>query len=220
MEATLVQFLLLYITFLAMFSPPATMAAAATILGGVSNKVLRRVALRVSLAYVVVMLIVIWLGNYMLTALGLSTHALSATGGAALLFQGWPLMTRGTKADQSNAVLNSDSPKNADDLAVVPLLFPISIGGGTIAVGISSAAHNDTFAGMMLLSAVILAMAPTIALTFLISGPLHGRLSTGAMDTIARISGIILVALSLQLLVSGLTGLVTSALHGTVVKTL
>ena len=81
MEAMLVQFLLLYITFLAMFSPPATMAAAATILGGVSNKVLRRVALRVSLAYVVVMLIVIWLGNYMLTALGLSTHALSATGG-------------------------------------------------------------------------------------------------------------------------------------------
>lgn len=220
MEAWLVQFLLLYITFLAMFSPPATMAAVAIILGGVPNKVLRRVAWRVSFSYVIVMLIVIWLGNYMLTALGLSTHALSATGGAALLFQGWPLMTRGTKADQSNALLNSNSPKNADDLAIVPLLFPISIGGGTIAVGISSAAHNDTLAGMMLLSSVILAMAPTIALTFLISGPLHGRLSAGAMDTIARISGIILVTLSLQLLVSGLTGLVMSTLHGTVIKTL
>jgi multiple antibiotic resistance protein len=64
-----------------------------------------------------------------------------------------------------------------------------------------------------MLSAVILAMAPTIAVTFLASGPLHGRLSTGAMDTLARISGIILVTLSLQLLVSGITGLVITAIH-------
>jgi len=213
MEAWLVQFLLLYITFLAMFSPPATMTAAAIILGGVPNSALRRVAWKVSLEYVVVMLIVIWLGNYMLSALGLSTHALTATGGAALLFQGWPLMTRGTKAEQSNTILNSDSSKNVDDLAVVPLLFPLSIGGGTIAVGISSAAHSDTLQGMLILSAVILMMAPTIVLTFLVSGPLHGRLSTGAMDTLARISGIILVTLSLQLLVSGIVGLVMSAIH-------
>lgn len=213
MEAWLVQFLLLYVTFLAMFSPPATMTAAAILLGGIPNTALRRVAWRVAWEYVFVMMIVIWLGNYMLTALGLSTHALTATGGAALLFQGWPLMTRGTKAEQSNALLNSESPRNVNDLAVVPLLFPLSIGGGTIAVGISSAAHSNTLDGLLMLSAVILAMAPTIAVTFLASGPLHGRLSTGAMDTLARISGIILVTLSLQLLVSGITGLVITAIH-------
>ena len=157
MESWLVQFLLLYVTFLAMFSPPATMTAAAILLGGIPNTALRRVAWRVAWEYVFVMMIVIWLGNYMLTALGLSTHALTATGGAALLFQGWPLMTRGTKAEQSNALLNSESPRNVNDLAVVPLLFPLSIGGGTIAVGISSAAHSSTLDGLLMLSAVILA---------------------------------------------------------------
>ena len=123
------------------------MPAAAILLGGIPNTALRRVAWRVAWEYVFVMMIVIWLGNYMLTALGLSTHALTATGGAALLFQGWPLMTRGTKAEQSNALLNSESPRNVNDLAVVPLLFPLSIGGGTIAVGISSAAHSNTLDG-------------------------------------------------------------------------
>lgn len=214
MKAWLVQFLLQYITFLAMFSPPATMTAAAILLGGTPKTVLRGIAWRVAWEYVFVMMVVIWLGNYMLMALGLSTHSLTATGGAALLFQGWPLMTRGTKAEQSNALfINSESPKSVGDLAVVPLLFPLSVGGGTIAVGISSATHNYTFDGLLMLSAVILAMAPTIAVTFLISGPLHGRLSTGAMDALARISGIILVTLSLQLLVSGITGLVTTTFH-------
>ncbi|MGE4802320.1 MarC family protein [Yersinia hibernica] len=213
MEEWLLQFLLLYITFLSMFSPPATMATAAIILDGVSGPILRRLAWRVAFEYVVIMLFVIWLGNYILVALGLSAHALTVTGGAALLFQGWPLMMRGTKAEQSNNELNNDTPKRVSDLAVVPLLFPLSMGGGTIAVGISSAAHNSTLEGMMTLSAVILMMAPTIALTFLVSGPLHGRISTGAMDTLARISGIILVTLSLQLLVTGITDLVMAELH-------
>lgn len=213
MEQWLLQFLLLYITFLSMFSPPATMATAAIILDGVPNTILKRLAWRVAFEYVVIMLFVIWLGNYMLMALGLSPHALTVTGGAALLFQGWPLMMRGTKVEQSNHALDSDNPKRFRDLAVVPLLFPLSMGGGTIAVGISSAAHNSSLEGMMTLSAVILMMAPTIALTFLVSGPLHGRLSTGAMDTLARISGIILVTLSLQLLVTGLTDLVMVEIH-------
>lgn len=147
---------------LAMFSPPATMTAAAIILEGIPNSALRHVAWRVSLEYVIVMLIVIWLGNYMLTELGLSTHVLTTTNSAALLFQGWPLITKGTKAEQGNTRINSDSPKNVDDLAVVPLLFPFSIGDSTIAVGISSAAPSNTIPEMLTLSAVIVMMAPRL----------------------------------------------------------
>lgn len=95
---------------------------------------------------------------------------------------------------------------------MVPLLFPLSMGGGTIAVGISLAGHSDSLSGLIQLSVVILLMLPTIALTFLATGPLHGRLSPGVMDTLARISGIILVTLAIQLLVSGMVGLITTNL--------
>ncbi|EKS7795042.1 MarC family protein [Edwardsiella piscicida] len=208
METWLIHFLLTYVTFLSMFCPPATITAATILLGQTPPHTLRQLAWKVALEYVAVMLVAIWIGNYLLMALGLNAHALTATGGAALLFQGWPLMTKGTKAEPARMVVTPDTRPNVQDMVLVPLLFPLTIGGGTIAVGISLASHDGSLAGLLQLSAVILLMAPTIALTFLAVGPLHGRLSSGAIDAMARIAGIVLVTLSLQLLASGLTQLV------------
>ncbi|MEX9793740.1 MarC family protein [Morganella morganii] len=158
------------------------------------------------------MLVVIWLGNWLLTALGLSADALTVTGGIALLAQGWPMLIRGVKEEHSDIPVSVTPPKDIMRLAMVPLLFPLSMGGGTIAVGISLAGHSDSLSGLIQLSVVILLMLPTIALTFLATGPLHGRLSPGVMDTLARISGIILVTLAIQLLVSGMVGIITTNL--------
>ncbi|AOV97709.1 transporter [Edwardsiella hoshinae] len=205
METWLTHFLLTYVTFLSMFCPPATITAAAILLGRVPPATLRQLAWKVALEYVVVMLIAIWIGNYLLIALGLNSHALTATGGAALLYQGWPLMTRGTKVESARM---PNTPIDVRDMVPVPLLFPLTIGGGTIAVGISLASHMPSLSELLQLSAVILVMAPTIALTFLAVGPLHGRLSAGALDAMARIAGIVLVTLAIQLLASGLTRLV------------
>lgn len=207
MTTWLTDFVLIYVTFLAMFSPPATMAAAAAILGGAPRDMQRALAWRVARGYVVVMLGTVWLGHYLLSALGIATAALTATGGAALLFQGWPLMTRGMKAEQSEDRVQEPTARQWDELAVVPLLFPLSIGGGTIAVGISEAGRHYSAGGLILVSAVVLAMAPAIMATLLAAGPLRSKLSEGAMDALARVSGIILVALAIQLLISGLSTL-------------
>jgi multiple antibiotic resistance protein len=213
------EFLLIFVTFLSMFSPPATLAAAATMLGGASRDVLRRLAWRVARGYALVMLVTVWLGHYLLTALGIATAALAATGGAALLHQGWPLMTRGIKAEQSEPRVQSPDAGAWDDLAIVPLLFPLTIGGGTIAVAITEAGRHQSVEGLLLVSGVVLAMVPVIVLTFLAAGTLRGRLSAGALDVLARVSGIVLVALAVQLLVHGLADLVATSSLGAALRT-
>jgi multiple antibiotic resistance protein len=215
MRQQALQFALIFVTFLAMFSPPATMAAAAMMLGGASREVLRRLAWRVARGYALVMLGTVWLGHYLLTALGIATAALTATGGAALLHQGWPLMTRGIKAEQSEPRVQTPDAAQWDDLAIVPLLFPLTIGGGTIAVAISEAGRHQSVEGLLLVSGVVVAMVPVIVLTFLAAGTLRGRLSAGALDALARVSGIVLVALAVQLLVTGLAELIAASPLGT-----
>lgn len=204
--------LLNYVTFISLFSPPATITAATIILGQVERKILWQIAWKIAIGYMLVMLVVIWLGNWLLIALGLSADALTVTGGIALLSHGWPMLIHGVKEESSDLKVNILPPKDIMKLAMVPLLFPLSMGGGTIAVGISLAGHSDSLSGLLQLSIVILIMVPTIVLTFLATGPLHGRLSSGVMDTLARISGIILVTLAIQLLVSGLFGIISDNL--------
>jgi multiple antibiotic resistance protein len=211
MRTWALEFALIFVTFLSMFSPPATLAAAATMLGGASREVLRRLAWRVARGYALVLVATVWLGHYLLTALGIATAALTATGGAALLHQGWPLMTRGIKAEQSEPRVQTPDATQWEDLATVPLLFPLSIGGGTIAVAVSESGRHQSFEGLLLVSAVVLAMVPVVVLTFLGAGTLRGRLSAGALDVLARISGIVLVALSVQLLVNGLSELLAAS---------
>ncbi|EGT3622923.1 MULTISPECIES: MarC family protein [Morganella] len=212
MNEWLDNILLNYVTFVSLFSPPATITAATIILGRIDRGILWQIAWKIAAGYTLVMLVVIWLGNWLLTALGLSADALTVTGGIALLAQGWPMLIRGVKEEHSDIPVSVTPPKDIMRLAMVPLLFPLSMGGGTIAVGISLAGHSDSLSGLIQLSVVILLMLPTIALTFLATGPLHGRLSPGVMDTLARISGIILVTLAIQLLVSGMVGIITTNL--------
>src|SRR5690349_6609329 len=92
------EVILFAISLLAMFNPPATLGPAASILRTAPRAAQRQVAWLVARNYVVVMVATLVLGHAALQALGLSTHALTVTGGVALLHQGWPLMTRAGKA--------------------------------------------------------------------------------------------------------------------------
>jgi multiple antibiotic resistance protein len=120
-------------------------------------------------------------------------------------------MTRGIKAEQSEPRVQTPDSAQWGDLAMVPLLFPLSIGGGTIAVAVSESGRHQSIEGLLLVSTVVLAMVPVVVMTFLAAGSLRGRLSTGALDALARVSGIVLVALAVQLLAQGLTELILAS---------
>lgn len=210
MTVTPSALLLFAISLLAMFSPLATLGPAASLLGEAPASAQRRVALLVARNYVAVTVLTVLLGNLLLTALGISTAALTLTGGAALLHQGWPLMTRAGKAADRD-VPDLPSPGKWDELAAVPLTFPIAIGGGTIAVVISAASRTSTIVDLALVAAVCVLMGIPVFLTISFAGQMVRRLSGGAIDAVNRLSGIILFGLGAQLAVSGLHGLYRAA---------
>lgn len=210
MTLTISELLLFAISLLAMFSPLATLGPAAALLGEAPQPVQRQIALLVARNYVAVTVLTVLLGEVLLTALGISTAALTLTGGAALLHQGWPLMTRAGKAEDRNLPAQG-APADWTELAAVPLTFPITIGGGTIAVVIGAASHFSTWWDLAAVAGVCVAMGIPVFLTITFAGRLVHRLSSGAIDTVNRLSGIVLFALGAQLAVKGLHGLYLAA---------
>jgi multiple antibiotic resistance protein len=208
---TVGNMVLFAISLLAMFSPPATLGPAASILRDAPPKAQRRVALLVARNYAVIMVLMLALGHAALSLLGISTAALTVTGGAALLHQGWPLMTRAGKAADRQPQDTVAPNQEWDSLAAVPLTFPITIGGGTIAVAVAASGRYPTTADLAILSGICLLMTIPVGLTFLLAGPITSRLGAGAIDTITRISGIILVALGIQLCAGGLKELMLAS---------
>lgn len=205
---TLNDILLVGLGLLAMFSPPATIGPAAAILASAPAAAQRRVAWLVARNYAVVVVVVLVLGTAILKMLGIATDSVTLTGGVALLHQGWPLMTRGAKAEQPAAADTDNHPgPNWDALAAVPLTFPITVGGGTVAVVLAAAGRYPTPLDLLLLVLITLAVACVVAVTFLLVEPVSQRLHGGAKDVLVRVSGIILMALGAQLAVEGGMGL-------------
>jgi multiple antibiotic resistance protein len=201
------EMVLFAISLLAMFSPPATLGPAAAILRFAPRNAQRRVAFLVARNYTVIMVLTLVVGHATLSLLGISTAALTVTGGAALLHQGWPLMTRAGKAADRQPDQTTDPAGEWEALAAVPLTFPITIGGGTIAVAVAASGRFSTPADLAILSGICLLVAIPVGLTFLLAGPITSRLGAGAVDAVTRISGIILVALGIQLCAGGLKSL-------------
>src|SRR3954454_2259685 len=89
------QPLLLFLALVALYSPIAALPSYFPVVGQLDGHEQRRLAVALFVNAAVFALVALWVGEPLLEILGLSTAALTATGGIALMYEGIALM-RGT----------------------------------------------------------------------------------------------------------------------------
>jgi multiple antibiotic resistance protein len=212
MTIPLEQLILLFTSLFAIFSPPANIGPFAAISGHFPRPIQRRIALQVAASYAGVLIISAWVGQWLLEILGVTVSGLTVAGGIALMLAGLPLMLRGDKPQPSPEEIEAASDREDwRSVVVVPLTFPMSVGGATAAIVIASASRYDSIPDLTAISLVCILMALVIFATHFFSGPVAKRLSPQNMDILTRVSGIVLVAIASQLLVKGTIELAVDA---------
>ncbi len=209
------QLLVLFISLLSIFSPPAMIGPIASITGKYSRDKQRHIAWQVTWGYIVVLLISAWVGQWLLSILGITVGGLIVAGGLALFFVGMPLMMRGHKTELKPETLKKvEKEEEGTDKdkpsVVVPLIFPMAVGGATAAIVIAQASQWNSIVDLLLISAVCGVMGLVIFLTYFFAGPIARKLRPHSLDILGRISGIILVAIAAQLLVNGILELISN----------
>lgn len=241
MTLSLDQALLLFLALFALYSPIAALSSYLPVVSSFSPAAQLRLALGLFFNVAVIVLISIWVGEPLLELLGISTAALSATGGIALLYAGIPLM-RGIGEDAVRDEAGSDqagsdqagsdkaagsvkaggsgpgtvaAPKSEDWRAVLamPLTFPLTIGGATVGLLVAFRAAAENTGAVIGLSLAGLAYAAVTGITVYLAGHLNRRVSASARMILDRIAGILLVAIATILLASGGTRLVVDVLN-------
>ena len=203
------DYLVFFVTLFTLFSPPAAIAAFATITDRFPPDIQKKVAKRLARNYFIVMLVSIIIGEYVLMVLGISTPALMLTCGLAVFIAGMTMMIYGQKL----RVVNNEEEFQAvpraewESVVSVPMTFPMTVGGATVAIAISTAHQTTALVDYVFLILMVAAMALVVYSVTLTASALARRLG-GSIDILVRASGIIIVAISIQILVSGLFGLV------------
>lgn len=205
---------LMLLALIGLYSPVAAVSSYTPLLQPVDARQRPRLALGLFLNVAAIAVGTILVGEPLLELLGLSTAALSATGGIALMIAAVPLMLGRTDDPASVSTDAALAPPSTSWRSVVfmPLTFPLTVGGATIAVLISFRAQVDSVTGVLALVIAALAYAAITGACAYVAGQAGRRLSDRARMILDRIAGILLTAIAATLLAGGFTRLAVDVL--------
>ncbi|MGW8885931.1 MarC family protein [Streptomyces sp. NPDC055749] len=209
--------LLLFFALFALYSPIAALASYLPYMEGYSRSDQRKLAWQLFVNTTILMLAALWVGEPLLELLGLSTAALSATGGIALLLAAVPMMT-GQTATAVEPV--SDSPAAKDrpavppwrSIAFTPLTFPLTFGGTTFGFFVAYRAEAPSTTAAVGLTIAGLAYAALTGITLALAGRLTHRITASTTALLEKVAGILLTAIAVTLIASGGTRLIVDVI--------
>ncbi|MFM7513712.1 MAG: MarC family protein [Cyanobium sp.] len=165
--------------------------------GAGNRERLRRISRVAALTYGVVLVCACWWGPALLNLFGISLPAFRVAGGLILLPLGLRLL-------EGQAALPASAIAHDAAAAVVPIGVPLMAGPGTISLVVAEAPAS--WGGRLLVSLIIGVMALAFYLFLLATPQLRGWLGDTREQVLQRLMGLLITAVAVQILVTGLQG--------------
>jgi multiple antibiotic resistance protein len=198
---TMSAFVLASFTALFVTVNPIKGAAVFAVLSRNSSRAQQRgVAIRATLIASSILLIFTLFGDDLLRVIGISLAGVRVGGGILLM-----LLSIDIVFGHSIGAPASPADENQDDLSVFPLATPIVAGPGAITAAVVQATEADN--GILKTGLLLVALAVVMLLTllaFLVAGTIERWLGATGMNVVGRILGILLAAVSAEMILAGL----------------
>ena len=166
----------------------------------------RRIAWMCAGAIAITLLVVTWTGGALLNFFGINVNELRAAGGIIVLLIGLSMLRSDNSHRQTSSEATADAER--DQIAIVPLAIPIVAGPGTMASVIIAAERHPGIWAKIDLSFAAIGLAVLTGLLFAYSKPIANWLGASGMGVVTRIMGMILAAIAMGMLASGLKGMI------------
>lgn len=159
----------------------------------------RGTAIRVALAVIITCLILYYFGNIIFKLFGITLDAFRI-GAGSLLFLSAVDLVRGTK----KAVQIDE--EDDGDISVVPLAIPITVGPATVGAMLIMGATAQGPIEHIIGSAALIAAVTTVGTMLFLASHLEKILGKLGLTILTKITGLILSALSAQIVFTGIKG--------------
>ena len=168
----------------------------------------RRLARQASLSVFVILAASYAAGESLLAFFGISVASLRVAGGLLILGMAWSML----HAKMSPAKQTPEEAKEASEareasdrsLGVVPLGMPLLAGPGSISLMIIVAGRTEGLTGHVSVIAGVLLVAVLAWVILLAAGPIARVLGRTGMNILTRFMGLILAAIAVEFIASGL----------------
>jgi multiple antibiotic resistance protein len=187
--------------FLITIGPLKALIVYATLAGGADAALRRQIAFRTVMVATIVALLFVVAGELLLQLFHISLAALKIAGGIILLLFALGMVMGGGHDD-------GEKPKAVSlDIAVYPLAMPMmATPQGLVAITVATAAMTAVWQ-IVVIAVIVLAIMGFNLVCMLAADRIIRALGPSTLQIIAKIAGLLLTALAVQLMILGLTDL-------------
>ena len=171
---------------------------------GLPRRARRSVALRASIIAGAILIGTALLGDWLFRALGISLSAFRIAGGL-LLFSIAFEMVFGVRMRREGEAAEQAVEEHVRNVAAFPLAIPLLAGPGAITATVLLAGRaNGDLLLTGLLMAVVIFVAATSFVAFILAGRISGLLGMTGNIVLSRLLGVLLAALAVQFVIDGI----------------
>jgi multiple antibiotic resistance protein len=200
-----------FVTFFVLIDAVGVAPVFATLTAGGDARYRRAMALKSTFVATLIIFFFAFAGAWLLGAMHISIAAFKAAGGALLFLIALDMVFEKRterRENRAESVMSGhdDDALELEDVSVFPIGIPMIAGPGTIASAMFYMADAESLAHK---GAVLSALAANLLLVlviFLAAGPIVRAMGPSIAGALTRILGVILAALSVQLLIDGIAG--------------
>ncbi len=215
---SLETFLIVYPALFSIVNPIAGAFIFNEATAGAERALSSRLARRVALYALIVMLVATWAGSAILSLFGISLAAVRIAGGLVLSLWAFNLLSAPEQREERKRD-EASARGIGDEAAFFPLTLPFTTGPGTIAVCIAFGATRPRdpalFASFALgTTLACLGMAGTILLAYSYAPVIARRLGATGTRVLTRLAAFLLLAVGVQILINGVTEVLAPLVAG------
>ena len=174
--------------------------------GGRTEKQCHSISVMTALSVAIILITSTWGGDMILQFFGIGIPAFRTGGGLLILMMALSML-HAKPSPTRQAPGEAAEASKMDSIAVVPLAIPLLAGPGAISLAISDAHQASNITDKFILSAGILTIAACVWLALRLATPIGKLLGTTGLNVATRIMGLLLAAIGIQMLASGLVKL-------------
>ena len=163
----------------------------------------RAIARSSATTFLIALLLAAWLGDQLLDFFGISQSAFQIAGGLIVVLIGLSMLhSEPSKVHHDPQSVDRD--QNSSVKGIVPLGIPLLAGPGTLTVVIADPAASS-INGKIAISLVVVLLTVLIYMIFNAAEALSSAISTSALQVLTKIMGLLLTAIAVQMLITGLS---------------
>lgn len=199
------SFLIALVALLVILDPVGTAAVFVGITPRDSEARRRAMAIRASVISVVVLVGFAFAGEFLLRAMGIGLPAFQIAGGLLLFVLAFDMVMQRPSGLRATESERADAEASDDDVSVFPLAIPLIAGPGAMtSVVLLRGRAGDDYAQLAAVMAALLVALLIMLACLVAAGSMTRVIGKTGTHVIGRVLGVVLAALSAQLVIDGI----------------